>query len=330
MTRAGTATPGGQDDRQTAAGSNANAPDSDRDDAQSLSFAIDGVSMPAARLPAGLYIVATPIGNLADITIRALRTLSGAGLIACEDTRHSRKLLDHYRIRTPLTAYHEHNAAQRRPELLQKLAGGHAIALISDAGTPLISDPGFKLVGAAVAEGHSVVPVPGPSAALAGLVGAGLPTDRFLFCGFLSGKAQARTKQLAAVADVQATLVFYEAPNRVAATLSAMAESLGPQRQAVLAREITKRFETFERGTLSELAARFEAGAIKGECVILAAPASDVPQLSIDDPVLTERLRRAAEQLGVKAASVSLAEQTGLPRRALYQRALELARKPDE
>ncbi|MEM8876294.1 MAG: 16S rRNA (cytidine(1402)-2'-O)-methyltransferase [Pseudomonadota bacterium] len=322
-------------DSATSDGQTASRPDSasgtvDNQHENGPSFSVDGVTMVAQRLPAGLNVVATPIGNLADITIRALQTLAGADLIACEDTRHSRKLLDHYRIRTPLTAYHEHNAAMRRPELLKQLADGHAIALISDAGTPLVSDPGFKLVEAAIADGCSVVPVPGPSAALASLVGAGLPTDRFMFCGFLSSKANARERQLKSVAEVQATLVFYEAPNRVTATLDAMTKHLGSQRPAVLAREITKRFETFERGTLSELAACLAGRTIKGECVILVAPALDTPSLSIDDPALAERLARAVAELGVKAASVSLADETGLQRRALYQRALELAPKSEE
>jgi 16S rRNA (cytidine1402-2'-O)-methyltransferase len=287
-------------------------------------FAIDGFQLDAPSLPAGLYIVATPIGNLADITIRALQTLAGADLIACEDTRHSRKLLDHYAIRTPLTAYHEHNAAARRPELLRKLAAGGVIALISDAGTPLISDPGLKLVQDAVSTGCAVIPVPGPSALLAAVVGAGLPTDRFLFCGFLASKSVARTKQLSALADSQATLVFYEAPGRVASALSAMAETLGADREAVVAREMTKRFETFERGTLAELAERFSDQTVKGECVVLVAPAADRPAISIDDPALAEWLRQAVDGQGVKAASAELAEQTGLPRRALYQLALTL------
>jgi 16S rRNA (cytidine1402-2'-O)-methyltransferase len=288
------------------------------------SFVVDGQSLVAPLATPGLHIVATPIGNLSDITIRALRTLAGVDLIACEDTRHSRKLLDHYGIRTPMTAYHEHNAAARRPDLLRRLADGKAIALISDAGTPLVSDPGLKLVQEAVAQGHAVTPVPGPSAILTGLVAAGLATDRFLFCGFLSSKAVAREKQLRELATIPATLVFYEAPGRVSAALRAMAAALGQDRDAVVARELTKRFETLERDTLSGLADIFSNQPIKGECVILVGPPKRDEALDIDDPALARRLSAAVAEHGTRGAAERLADETGLPRRALYQRALAM------
>jgi 16S rRNA (cytidine1402-2'-O)-methyltransferase len=287
-------------------------------------FVIEGQQLQAPKADPGLHIVATPIGNLGDITIRALQTLAAVDVIACEDTRHSRKLTDHYGIRTTMLAYHEHNAAARRPELLKRLADGSAIALISDAGTPLVSDPGLKLVQDAVAQGHRVIPLPGPSALLTGLVAAGLATDRFLFCGFLPTKAVARKKQLSALAGISATLAFYEAPGRVGAALSAMSETLGHDRKAVLGREMTKKFETFERGTLQSLATRFADEPIKGECVLLVAPPSDDVAIDIDDPELTERLAVAVVEHGTRSAAERLAAETGLPRRALYQKALRV------
>ncbi|HXZ67737.1 MAG TPA: 16S rRNA (cytidine(1402)-2'-O)-methyltransferase, partial [Alphaproteobacteria bacterium] len=212
------------------------------------------IDLGALPVPApGLHIVATPIGNLADITLRALATLAHADIVYCEDTRHSRKLFERFGLRPRLASYHEHNAEEKRAEVLDALKDGKTVALISDAGTPLISDPGFKLVREAVAAGHAVTTEPGPSAAIAALTLAGLPTDRFLFLGFLSPKSAARREQILRVKEVRASLVIYESPQRVAATLSDLAACLGP-RPAAIARELTKLHEEVKRGTLTELA----------------------------------------------------------------------------
>ena len=215
-----------------------------------------GVRHAAPAAEPGLYIVSTPIGHLGDITLRALEILAGVDLILAEDTRHSRRLLDHYGIATPMSAYHEHNAERARPEALARLAEGQALALISDAGTPLISDPGYKLALEASRSGAKVHPIPGASALLAALVAAGLPTDRFFFEGFLPPKAEARRARLNALAGVEATLVFYEAPQRLAACLADLAAELG-DRPAGVARELTKLHETVDRAPLDELAARY-------------------------------------------------------------------------
>src|SRR5579872_6659473 len=212
-------------------------------------YDLGGGTIEAPKLPAGLYIVATPIGNLGDITVRALAALAGADLIACEDTRVSRKLLDRYAITTPLTPYHDHNAAQARPKLLQKLAEGAAVALVADAGTPLVSDPGLKLVRAAQDAGHAVTALPGPSALLAAIAVAGLPTDEFFFAGFLPAKQAARRARIAELGRIPATLVLFEAGPRVAASLADLAAGLGP-RAAALCRELTKLHEEVRHGDL--------------------------------------------------------------------------------
>ncbi|MFN0265162.1 16S rRNA (cytidine(1402)-2'-O)-methyltransferase [Tepidamorphus sp. 3E244] len=288
-------------------------------------YAIGQTAFPAPRPASGLYVVATPIGNLKDVTIRALETLAAADVIACEDTRHTRRLLDHYAIRTHCLSYHEHNAAQRRPELLDRLAGGQVVALVSDAGTPLVSDPGFKLVEAVIEAGHAVFPLPGASATLAALVAAGLPTDSFFFAGFLPSKSGARRNKAAEFATVPGTLVFYESPNRVAAMLADMQAVYG-DRQAAVARELTKRFETLERGTLGELAQRFGEGAApKGEIVVVVAPPDEeAPSADIGDDAIAERLESLSAEHGVSRAAQILAQETGLPRKKLYTRALEL------
>lgn len=274
------------------------------------------------RLDAGLYVVSTPIGNLRDVTLRALDTLSAADEILAEDTRTARKLLDAHGISGKVTPYHDHNGAQRRPELLERLADGAAIALISDAGTPLVSDPGFKLVREVAAEGIRVVPVPGASALLAGLVMAGLPSDRFLFAGFLPPKSGARCKALAELADVPATLVFYETGPRLAAALSDMSEILGPAREACVARELTKLFEEARRASLAELVAHYEeVGAPKGEIVVLIGPpeASEVGEADLDAALI-----EALASLPTKQAANQVAEALGIPKREAYQRALAL------
>ena len=224
------------------------------------------------KLAPGLHIVATPIGNLGDITLRALEALAGADLIACEDTRVTRKLLDRYGIATPLTPYHEHNAAKARPMLLRRLAEGAAIALVSDAGTPLISDPGYKLVRAAQDAGHTVTALPGASAVMAALTVAGLPTDQFLFAGFLPPKEAARRARIAELARIPATLVLFEAGPRLAATLADLAAGLGEQREAALCRELTKLHEEIRRGDLATLAESYADDAPRGEIVLVIAP----------------------------------------------------------
>ena len=289
-------------------------------------FSIHGHRLAAPPLAPGLYIVSTPIGNLRDVTIRALETLARADLVACEDTRVTAVLTRHYDIRAPLIAYHEHNAAQQRPRILAALAEGKVVALVSDAGTPLVSDPGFRLVGAALEAGHAVVPIPGASALLASLVVAGLPSDAFLFAGFLPTRTVGRRKRLVELANVPATLVFYESPHRTADALADMADVLGAERQAAVARELTKTFETVRHGTLGSLAAAFAGTSPKGEIVILAGPPlPSVPDEQDADALL---IRLLAEH-PLKEAARLAAEATGLPRRDLYQRALGLKGDPE-
>jgi 16S rRNA (cytidine1402-2'-O)-methyltransferase len=276
------------------------------------------------RLAAGLYVVATPIGNLGDVTLRALSVLASADLVLCEDTRVTRRLLDRYGLRPQLLSYHEHNAAAVRPRVLARLGIGAAIALVSDAGTPLVSDPGYKLVEAAIGAGHAIFPIPGPSAALAALVAAGLPTDRFLFEGFLPAKAAQRATRIGDLATIPATLIFYESGPRLAASLADLAAKLG-ERQAAVCRELTKAFEEVRRGKLPVLAAHYaEAGAPKGEIVIVVGPPdTDMPSLSAE--ALDAKLRIALTRLSVKDAANAVAAETGVARRQTYQRALALA-----
>ena len=279
-----------------------------------------------APLAAGLHVVATPIGNLGDITLRALAALAGADLIACEDTRVTRKLLDRYAITTPLTPYHDHNAAKARPALLKRLAEGSAIALVSDAGTPLVSDPGLKLVQAAQQAGHAVTALPGASALLAALTIAGLPTDQFLFVGFLPPKEGARRARIAELAGVPASLVLFETGPRIAATLVDLAAGLGP-RPAALCRELTKIHEEVRRADLETLARDCAGSDIRGEIVLVIAP--PLPQ-SADIADADALLRQALARVSLKDAVGEVASLTGLPRRELYQRALALAKRPLE
>jgi 16S rRNA (cytidine1402-2'-O)-methyltransferase len=284
-------------------------------------FAVDGHVIVAKPLPPALYVVATPIGNLGDITLRALETLAAADIVACEDTRVTSVLFRHFGIATRLMPYHDHNAALQRPKVLAALGEGRAVALVSDAGTPLVSDPGFRLVGEVQAAGFPVVPIPGASAMLAALVAAGLPTDAFMFAGFLPPKTAARRKRLAELAGIPGTLVFYESPQRLAASLADMYAELGP-REAVVARELTKRFETIRRGPLAELAAAYAAEPTpKGEIVVLVSPPAEAAT-STDEA--DRVLRSLLEEKGVSAAAAEAAEITGLSRRDLYQRALAL------
>jgi len=290
--------------------------------ARERAFVALGAKAEARPLPPGLHIVATPIGNLGDVTIRALETLAAADAILAEDTRVSRRLLDHYAISTPLVAYHEHNAVEARPKAISRMKAWDSLALISDAGTPLISDPGYKLVAEAVAEGIAVTSLPGPCAAVMALTFAGLPTDRFFFEGFLPHKSAARRERLNALAAIPATLVFYEGPSRLGETLADLALELG-NRAAAVARELTKLYEEVRRGELSELAAHYETHEARGEIVVMVgppAPASPPDGASLDAEILA-----ALETLSVKDAAAAVAARARLPRREVYARALLLA-----
>ncbi len=236
-------------------------------------------------LAAGLYLVATPIGHLGDVTLRALAIMARSDVLYCEDTRHSRKLLDRYSIRRPLRRYHEHNAGLERPMILAELSQGRSVALISDAGTPLVSDPGFKLVRAALDAGFRAFSVPGPSAVLAGLTASGLPSDCFTFAGFLPVKTGQRLERLRELAESSGTLIFFEAPARVAATLAALGEVFGPGTPAAVARELTKLHEEMRTGSLAELHAWADAQSIRGEAVILVAPARHTPKDTTDEEI---------------------------------------------
>lgn len=281
-------------------------------------------SAPVAALPPGLYLVATPIGNLADITLRALDVLKRAGLVACEDTRVTGKLLAHYGIRAKLARYDDHSSEAERAALVDRLRAGESVALVSDAGTPLVSDPGYKLLRAAAAAGIAIVPVPGASAALAALQVSALPPDRFLFAGFLPPKSAARTKAIAALAAVPATLVFYETGPRLAASLADLEAVLGA-RPAAVARELTKMFEEVRRGTLAELAAGYrEAPPPKGEIAIIVGPPADAAASGADVDAL---LARALAAMSVRDAAAAVAEASGRPKKEVYRRALQLAEK---
>jgi 16S rRNA (cytidine1402-2'-O)-methyltransferase len=277
-------------------------------------------------LSAGLYLVATPIGNAADITLRALGTLRRVGAIACEDTRTTAKLLAIHGISRPLLSYHEHNATVAGPAILARLLGGEAVALVSDAGTPLVSDPGYRLVRACVDVGLPVVPVPGPSAILAALSVSGLPTDRFLFAGFPPPRQTARRRFLEGLASVDATLVLLESPQRLAASLADMADVLGA-RDAAVCRELTKLFEEIRRAPLPALARHYEeAGAPKGEVTLVISPPAPAEAL-VDaevDALLAEALE-AGET--VRTAAERIADASGRPRREVYARALARRRE---
>ncbi len=276
-----------------------------------------------AGLKPGLYVVATPIGNAADITLRALSVLGAVDAIACEDTRVTARLLSIHGLSRPLTPYHEHNARTARPALLARLKAGERIALVSDAGTPLISDPGYRLVRACLDQGIAVTPVPGASAVLAALSVAGLPTDRFLFAGFPPQRATARRRFLEPLAGIQATLVFLESPKRLAQSLADMAAVLGP-REACVGRELTKMFEELIRGRLDELAGAVrERPGLKGEVTLVVAPPSAAEPMS--DAELDRRIQEALSASSVRTAAAKVAADTGLSRRRVYARALELA-----
>ena len=286
-------------------------------------FTAFGLAAEAEPLAPGLHLVATPIGNLKDISFRALGTLAAADAILAEDTRVTKTLLAHYGITTPLLAYHEHNAAQMRPRVLARLKAGEALALVSDAGTPLVSDPGYKLVEAVLAEGIAVTTVPGPSAVLTALVVSGLPTDRFFFEGFLPAKSAARRARLAEIGTIPGTLVFFESPRRLAEMLTDAAAVLG-ERPAAVARELTKLYETVRRGSLAALAGEYGAEEPpKGEIVVLIGPPPvDAERHSEAD--VEHMLKDALASHSLKDAVALVAGATGLPKREVYQRALRL------
>lgn len=268
----------------------------------------------------GLYIVATPIGNLGDLSPRAAAILSAADLIAVEDSRVTAKLLNHIGIKRPMLPYHDHNADKVRPGLIERMAQ-EAVVLVSDAGTPLISDPGYKLVRDARAAGRHIVTIPGPSAVIAALTLSGLPTDRFLFGGFLPAKTKARRDNIAELAGLKATLAFYESGPRLAATLTDLAAVLG-DRDAAIAREITKAYEECVTGTLADLAARYAEAPPKGEIVVIVAPPGDAPPADAD--AIDAALQQALKSASPAKAAGEVARMLGADRKALYARALEL------
>ena len=282
---------------------------------------VGGAAIMARPLAAAVYLVATPIGNLGDVTLRALETLAAADVLACEDTRVTRTLLTRYGISRRTTAYHEHNADEAGPRLIEAIAQGRSVALVSDAGTPLVSDPGFRLVTVAIEAGLPVVPIPGASAVLAALAASGLPTDAFFFAGFLPAKDGQRRTRLAELAEVPGTLVFFESPHRLSASLATMAETLGA-RDAAVCRELTKRFEEVRRGSLEELANHYEAGEARGEIVICVAPplAAEPPSAETLDALL----RELASTMSVSKAAAEAARRTGARKQDLYQRLLAL------
>ena len=277
----------------------------------------------ATSLEPGLYLVATPIGNLADITLRALGVLKRADLIVCEDTRHSRKLLTHYGIGAKLEAYHEHNAQRMRPVILERVRGGLAVALISDAGTPLISDPGFKLVREALEDGLNVVSVPGPSAPIAALTSSGLPSDRFFFEGFLPNKRAGRRKRFEAIAELPGTVILFETGLRMVEALRDATEILGP-RQGAVAKELTKRHETVLRGTLGELADAVDrAGSeiTRGEFVILIEQGEGA---EVSDQAIADHLEAALATMSLRDAAREVAGELGIKRNRAYRLGLAL------
>jgi len=277
-------------------------------------------------LSPGLYVVATPIGNLQDVTLRALEILRAATVVACEDTRITAKLLSRHDIRVATTPYHEHNAARATPKLLKLLSDGNLVALVSDAGTPLVSDPGYRLVRASLDAGHPVIPVPGPSAPLAAMVASGISTSRFLFAGFLPPRSAARRKALGELRSVPATLVFLESPRRLSGCLADLAMVLG-DREAAVARELTKRFEEFHRGRLGTLAAEFARVAVpKGEITVVVGPPAAKTSANGDaiDSMLGGLL---LEGVSIRTAVDWVAAATAAPRREVYARANKLKLK---
>src|SRR5712671_2831939 len=288
-------------------------------------FLIGGHVLNAPKPVPGLYLVATPIGHLGDITLRALETLAGVDIIACEDTRITRRLTERYAISAQLKPYHEHNAALARPKILEKLAQGASIALVSDAGTPLISDPGFKLVREVCASGFAVIALPGPSSVLSALAVAALPTDRFFFEGFLPPKQVARRARLTELSRIDATLVMFESGNRVQDTLADLAGIMGT-RDAAVCREMTKMHEEIRRAPVAELARSADTLETRGEFVLVIGPPTAVAQIMAEHE-LDDLLRSSLQRDSVKDAVAHAVELSGRPRREIYARALELAKE---
>jgi len=297
-------------------------------DKPARTFAVAGQLVTAPKAPPGLYLVATPIGNLGDITLRALETLAGVDIVACEDTRITRRLMERFSISANLKQYHEHNAEQARPKILEALARGQSIALVSDAGTPLISDPGFKLVREVSAAGFPVIALPGPSSVLTALSVAALPTDRFFFEGFLPPKQHARRARLTELARIDATLVLFESGPRIQDCLQDLAATMG-EREAAICREMTKLHEEVRRARVSDLAAIADELETRGEFVlVIGPPAADAGVMS--DDALDDFLRAALKRDSVKDAVAHAMEISGRPRREIYARALELAKDGDD
>ncbi|HEX9607807.1 MAG TPA: 16S rRNA (cytidine(1402)-2'-O)-methyltransferase [Gemmatimonadaceae bacterium] len=268
-----------------------------------------------------LFLVSTPIGNLGDMSHRAVEVLSSAALVIAEDTRHSRRLLEHYRVSTPLSSYHEHNEAKETPRLIARLRAGDSIALISDAGTPLISDPGWRLVAAALDAEVPVVPIPGASSVMAALVASGLPLERFTFFGFLPRKGRERAKIITEIVESRGTVVLFEAPNRVAATLDALVEAGAGERQAVVARELTKRFEEFKRGSVADLASVYGKADPKGEVVLVIAGAEERAVSEHDLNDAAKKLRESGKS--PREVMDHLVSALGAPRNTAYKIAHE-------
>jgi 16S rRNA (cytidine1402-2'-O)-methyltransferase len=303
-------------------------PPSSTDSTAPRGFAVTEHVIAAPKIAPGLYLVATPIGNLGDITLRALETLAGADIVACEDTRITRRLLERFSIAAKLMQYHEHNAEQTRPKILAALAQGSSVALVSDAGTPLISDPGFKLVREVTAAGFAVTALPGPSSVLTALAVAALPTDRFFFEGFLPPKSHARRARLAELARIDATLVLFESGARVQDSLRDLAAVMGG-RDAAICREMTKLHEEVRRAPLADLAARADTLETRGEFVLVVGPpAADADR--VDDDALDALLREALMRGSVKDAVAEAVALSGRARRDVYARALELAKHHDD
>ncbi|MFK8185695.1 MAG: 16S rRNA (cytidine(1402)-2'-O)-methyltransferase [Phormidesmis sp.] len=274
--------------------------------------------------PSTLYLVGTPIGNLEDMTFRAIRILKSVDVIAAEDTRHTGKLLHHFQIKTPQISYHDHNTQQRIPQLIERLRQGEAIALVTDAGMPGISDPGYELVCACVSAEFSVVPIPGPSAVVAAISAAGLPSDRFVFEGFLPVKGKARKERISALVAEPRTVVLYESPHRILKTLNDLQQALSAERQITLARELTKRYEEFWRGTIGEALLHYKTTAPKGEFTIAIAPAA-VQKASLSEAeIITQLTALLAQGHSRTDASRQLAQRTDLSKRAIYQLSLDI------
>lgn len=310
--------------------SNAQEPEHEPEPEQEIGAGIEHDAAGARRVPPGLHLVSTPIGAARDITLRALDILAGADVLAAEDTRSLRRLMEIHGIRLnhrPLISYHDHNGAQVRPRIMAALAEGKSVAYASEAGTPLVADPGFQLARAAIAEGRVVLAAPGASAVLTALTVGGLPTDRFCFVGFAPSHGAARKAMLAEVAPIPATLVFYESPKRIHRLLEELTETVGGERECALCRELTKRFEEVIRGTLSEVSEAISGRDLKGEIVLLLGRAVETALGAAD---LDAALLSALDEVSLREGVDRVAAQTGLPRRQVYQRALALSRGEGE